>query len=100
MTELLIALTKTFTSNDAKLRGLGFLHLKRMPEAFIFTNKTNPKSMNKKLVLIILVIVIVIGLSATLIAVNPSSTILPIPTPPSLHNRNESRSNLHGANPA
>ena len=71
-----------------------------MPEAFIFTNKTNPKSMNKKLLLIILVIVIVIGLSATLIAVNPSSTILPIPTPPSLHNRNESRSNLHGANPA
>jgi len=27
MTELLIALTKTFTSNDAKVRGLVFLHL-------------------------------------------------------------------------
>jgi len=27
MTELLIALTKTFTSNDAKVRGLVSLHL-------------------------------------------------------------------------
>jgi len=27
MTELLIALTKTFISNDAKVRGLVFLHL-------------------------------------------------------------------------
>lgn len=70
-----------------------------VPEAFIFTNETNSKSLNKKIVLIIVVILIIVGLSATLIAVNPSSTILPIPPPTNLHTRNESNSNLRGMTP-
>ncbi|HEY7079894.1 MAG TPA: hypothetical protein VH500_09340 [Nitrososphaeraceae archaeon] len=74
-----------------------FPHLEKSPpEAFIFTSKNISKSMNKKLVLIILISIIIIGISATLIAINPSSTIIPIPSPTTLHFRDGNRSNIHG----
>ncbi|HEY7570326.1 MAG TPA: hypothetical protein VH796_03055 [Nitrososphaeraceae archaeon] len=52
--------------------------------------------MNKKLVLIILISIVIIGVSATLIAINPSTTILPIPAPTSSHFQNGNRSNIRG----
>jgi hypothetical protein len=69
--------------------------LKKPPEAFIL-NKLTSQSMNKKLVLIILISIVIIGVSATLIAINPSTTILPIPAPTSSHFQNGNRSNIRG----
>jgi hypothetical protein len=50
--------------------------------------------MNKKLVIVIIAIIVIVGLSAAVIAVNPSNTILPIPPPIELHNKIGNSSSL------
>lgn len=64
-------------------------------EAFIFNDITNSIWMNKKIVLLIVAIVVIVGISATLMVLNPSGTILPIPPPKYLHNGNSNSSNRY-----
>jgi len=70
------------------------ISVKQPCEAFIFNHANSSNLMNKKLVIVIIAIIVIVGLSAAVIAVNPSNTILPIPPPIELHNKIGNSSSL------
>jgi hypothetical protein len=70
------------------------ISVKQACEAFIFNHANSSNLMNKKLLIVIIAIIVIVGLSAAVIAVNPSNTILPIPPPIELHKRIGNSSSL------